>query len=34
MLCEKRFAYKSFLEENIKFSEHMNKLKNSNDLLI
>ena len=32
MIGEKRLLYKGFLEENMKFSEHLHKLKKSNDL--
>ena len=34
MIGEKRLSYKNFLEQNMKFSEHLLKMKKSNDLLI
>ena len=34
ILSKRRLTYKNFLEHNIKFSEHLNKMKNKTDLLI
>ena len=34
LLNKDRLSYKTFLENNIKFEEHLNEIKNSNDLLI